>query len=83
MTWSDRRYWWTLAAGGAVLAFVTAWSNEGGLVLASVAAVVGACIAPLVLSALLEFTSEMFVLVYERGLRPVYRWLTGDRTDPP
>ena len=83
MTWSDRRYWWTLAAGGAVLAFVTAWLNDGGLVLASVAAVVAACIAPLVLGALLEFRSEMFVLVYERGLRPLYRWLTGDRTESP
>ena len=83
MTWSDRRYWWTLAAGGAVLAFVTAWVNDGGLVLASVAAVVGACMAPLVLCALLAFTSEMFVLAYAQGLRPLYRWLTGDRSESP
>ena len=83
MTWSDRRYWWTLAAGGAVLAFVTAWVNDGGLVLASLAAVVGACAAPPVLCALLAFTSEMFVLAYAQGLRPLYRWLTGDRSESP
>jgi hypothetical protein len=82
MTWSDRRYWWTLAAGGAVLAFVTAWLNDGGLVLASVAAVVAACIAPPVFGALLAFTPEMFVLAYERGLQPLYRWLT-DRKESP